>query len=342
MQHLLNTLYVTTDGAYVRQDHDTVRVEDDGQLRLEVPVHHLGAIVCFGNVVVSPGVIHRCAEDGRALVFLDRGGRFRARLQSRTQGNVLLRLAQYRAAESPEAALALIRSFVAGKIQNTRQGVMRSARDADEPAAEALRQTAATLAESLERLAQVTDPDEARGVEGNAARAYFETFGQMVRANRDAFQLDGRSRRPPRDRMNALLSFLYTLLTTDCVAAAEGVGLDPQVGFLHAVRPGRPSLALDLVEEFRPVLGDRLALTLVNLRQIGPDDFEERAGGAVYLADGGRRKVLQAYQERKKEEILHPLLGTRMSLGLVPHMQARVLARYLRGELEAYVPFLYR
>ena len=343
MRQLLNTLYVTTDGAYVRQDHESVRVEIDGQTKLDVPSHHLGAIVCFGNVLVSPGLIQRCATEGRALTFLDRGGRFVGRVQGPVAGNVLLRIAQYKASEQAETALALARGFVAGKLQNARQVVMRSAREADDPGdGLTLKDAAQVLAHAIMRLEQVQDLDELRGVEGSAARAYFAAFSQMIRVDRSAFAMDGRSRRPPQDRINALLSFLYTLITSDCVSAAEGVGLDPQVGFLHTLRPGRPALALDLVEELRPVLGDRLALTLINLRRIQPSDFEVRAGGAVLLSDSGRKTVLQAYQQRKQDEVYHPVLDTQVPLGLVPHMQARLLARSLRGEMEAYIPFLYR
>lgn len=343
MRQLLNTLYVTTDGAYVRQDHESVRVEIDGQTKLDVPSHHLGAIVCFGNVLVSPGLIQRCATEGRALTFLDRGGRFVGRVQGPVAGNVLLRIAQYKASEQAETALALARGFVAGKLQNARQVVMRSAREADDPGdGLTLKDAAQVLAHAIMRLEQVQDLDELRGVEGSAARAYFAAFSQMIRVDRSAFAMDGRSRRPPQDRINALLSFLYTLITSDCVSAAEGVGLDPQVGFLHTLRPGRPALALDLVEELRPVLGDRLALTLINLRRIQPSDFEVRAGGPVLLSDSGRKTVLQAYQQRKQDEVYHPVLDTQVPLGLVPHMQARLLARSLRGEMEAYIPFLYR
>jgi CRISPR-associated protein Cas1 len=255
----------------------------------------------------------------------------------------LLRCAQHQAADEGPRALRIARDIVAGKIRNARQILLRGGREAAEPAdADALQQAARHLAESVPRLENTADLDVVRGIEGDAARHYYAVFGRMVKEDRTAFNPDGRSRRPPRDRMNALLSFLYTLLCTDCVAAAEGVGLDPQVGFLHALRPGRPAVALDLMEELRPVLTDRLALTLVNRRQLTPGDFEERPGGAVSLTEAGRRTTVTEYQRRKQEEVQHPVAEQRVPLGLVAHVQARLLARHLRGDLEGYPPFLYR
>jgi CRISPR-associated protein Cas1 len=258
-------------------------------------------------------------------------------------GNVLLRRAQHLALSDAGATTALARNLAAGKIQNSRQVLLRGGREAAAAEDAAPLQAAAEhLAGLLPALERAATPDEVRGLEGDAARRYFEVFDRMVKEDREAFALRGRTRRPPRDRMNSLLSFLYTLLRTDCVAAAEGVGLDPQVGFLHALRPGRPALGLDLMEELRPVLADRLALTLVNRRQVTPRDFEERPGGAVSLTEAGRRAVVTAYQQRKQEEVLHPVVGRRTPLGLIAHVQARLLARRLRGDLEAYPPFLYR
>lgn len=343
MHQLLNTLYVQTPRAYLRLDHDTVRVKVAGEQRLQVPLHHLGAIVCVGDVAVSTPLLHRCSEDGRAVVFLDSSGRFRARVEGPVSGNVLLRRAQHDALSDPARALALARAFVAAKLQNARQVLLRGGREAADPAdAAALQAVAAHIAEAVPRLETAPDLDAVRGAEGDAARRYFGVFGLLVREDRAAFAPSGRTRRPPLDRMNALLSFLYTLVTADCAAACEGCGLDPQVGYLHALRPGRPALALDLVEELRPVLADRLALTLVNRRQLGAADFEARPGGAVSLTEGGRRAVLVAYQTRKQEELSHPATGERTPLGLVPHVQARLLARHLRGDAAAYPPFLYR
>jgi CRISPR-associated protein Cas1 len=343
MHQILNTLYVMTPRSYLHLDHETLKVRLEKETKLQVPLHHLGAVVLVGDVAASTALLHRCAADGRAVVFLDQAGRFQARLEGPTSGNVLLRRAQHLAHGDTALALAIARDLVAGKVQNARQVLLRAGREAPEGGeASVLQQVAQHLAECLPRLAAASDLDTVRGLEGDAARRYFGVFSHMVKEDRPAFGLTERTRRPPRDRMNALLSFLYTLLSADCVAAAEGVGLDPQVGFLHAVRPGRPALGLDLMEELRAVLADRLALTLVNRRQLTRSDFEERAGGAVSLTDGGRRTAVVAYQQRKQEEVQHPVVGQRVPLGLVPHVQARLLARHLRGDLEGYPPFLYR
>jgi CRISPR-associated protein Cas1 len=343
MRQLLNTLYVTTHPAYLHLDHDTLRLDVDGEKRAQVPLHHLGAIVCFGDVLVSPALMGRCADDGRGVVFMSRTGRFRARVEGPQTGNVLLRRAQYDQAAAPAAALALARACIAGKIQNSRRLLVRAARETDAPArAERLRAAAKHMAWTLEELPYADTLDAARGLEGDAARRYFGVFADLVRRQREAFPFPCRSRRPPRDRLNALISFLYALLCNDCVAAAEGVGLDTQMGFLHAPRPGRPSLALDLMEELRAPVADRLALTLVNRRQLGPGDFVDRPGGTVYLSDDGRKTVLVAYQERKQVTVQHPLLDRAVEVGLLPHVQARLLARTLRGDMDAYVPYLAR
>lgn len=343
MHQLLNTLYLTTEGAYLRLDHDTLRIEVERETKLQVPIHHLGGIVCFGDVLVSPAALARCAQDGRFVVFLDRNGRFQARVEGPVSGNVLLRCAQYAAMRDQATTLTIARNVVGGKIQNSRQIVLRAARETDQPDdGNALRQTAEALANVLGRVPLSEDLDHLRGLEGEAARHYFSTFDRMVREDRPTFTMNGRNRRPPTDPVNALLSFLYALLMNDCVAALEGVGLDPQMGFLHALRPGRAALALDLMEELRSVFADRLALTLINRKQVAANQFHARPGGAVHLEDAARKEVIVAYQKRKQEEITHPVLNQKMPLGLVPHVQARLLARVLRGDLEAYPPFLYR
>jgi len=343
MHQILNTLYVTTQQAYVHLDHDTLRVEVEGATQLQVPLHHLGAVVCFGDVLLSPALLHRCAEDGRQVVLLDRNGRFKCRIEGPVSGNVHLRLAQYQAANDPLKPAVIARNIVAAKIQNARQVVLRSARESDDAQdAQRLGECAVTLAAALPRLAENTDLNQIRGVEGDAARAYFAVFTSMIRQGRDAFRMDQRSRRPPRDPINALLSFLYALLLNDCVAGAEGVGLDPQMGFLHALRSGRPALGLDLMEEFRPILADRVVLTLVNRQQVTPADFASRPGGAVHLTDDARKTVLIAFQKRKQDAVEHSMLRQQVPLGLLPHVQARLLARHLRGDIEEYVPFFYR
>lgn len=340
---LLNTLYVTTPESYVHLDNNTVRLDVERETRLRVPLHHLGAVVCFGHVAVSLPLMHRLAEDGVALVLLDANGRFKGRLEGAVSGNVLLRQAQHRRADDPAFALAVARNCVAGKIRNCRQVLLRGAREAkaDEDSA-ILSRGADDLAAALRALPGAGDLDTLRGVEGEAARQYFAALNTLVRpAVRDTFRMDGRSRRPPRDRVNALLSFLYSLLMNDCRSAIEAAGLDPQIGFLHAVRPGRAALALDLMEEFR-FFADRLALSLINRGQLGPNDFVEREGGAVLLEGDARKAVLVAYQERKQESLSHPLLSESLPFGLLPHVQARLLARTLRGDTDEYLPYLVR
>ncbi len=343
MRELLNTLFVTTERAYLHLDHDTIRMEQGAATPFRMPLLHLGSIVCFGDVLLSPALLHRCAEDGRSVVWLDRTGRFKARMEGSTSGNVLLRWAQYTAAADPARTLAIARNFVAGKIQNCRQILLRGNREAKHPAeSEQLSSVAAELARTLSRLQQCQDVNVLRGYEGEAAHAYFRVFDVMVMEDRETFRLDGRSRRPPLDRMNALLSFLYTLLLADCVAGIEGVGLDPQIGYLHTLRSGRPALALDLLEEFRPLLADRLALSMVNRRQITLDDFRVYEGGAVYLTEKACKEVIVAYQQRKQDEVHHRVIDKKVPFGLLPHIQARLLARHLRGDIPAYLPFLYR
>jgi len=343
VHQLLNTLYVQTPRAFLHLEGETVKVKVEGESRLQVPLLHLGAIVCVGDVGVSTPLLHKCADDGRTVAFFDFAGRFKARVEGPTSGNVLLRQAQYAALADPARCLQLARWIVAAKLQNSRQVLLRGGREAATPEdADALQAAARALADPVPRLAGAATLDEVRGTEGDAARRYFGAFPHLVREDRDAFTLHGRTRRPPRDRANALLSFLYTLLTTDCVAACEGVGLDPQVGYLHALRPGRPALALDLVEELRAPVADRVALTLINRKQVTRGDFLDHPGGGVTLTPEGRKTVVVAYQQRKAEELQHPATGDKVPWGLVPHVQARLLARHLRGDAECYVPFLTR
>lgn len=343
MKVLLNTLYVQTQGSYLRLDHETLKIEVEQKSVFQVPLHHLGSIVIFGNVLISPFLIHRCAEDGRDLVWLTEYGQFKARLNGSTTGNVLLRRSQHSALDQTSATLIIARYIVAGKLQNSRSVLMRAAREANDESDRTALSTAAKIhAESIQALEKTEDLDKLRGTEGYAAKAYFAAFTHMIRTNRDTFAMTERSRRPPRDPINAMLSFIYTLLANECVAACEGVGLDPQVGFLHALRPGRPALALDLMEELRSSLADRLVLTLINRGQIKPDDFIDRPGGAIYLTDDARKTVLTAYQKRKQEEVPHIVTSSKTPFGLVSHIQARLLARHLRGDIPAYQPFIHR
>lgn len=343
MKQLLNTLYVMTQGAYLSLDHETVRVEIGGELKMQMPLHHLGSVVTMGNVMISPFFLGKCADDGRAVVVLDRNGRFKCRMVGKTGGNVLLRQAQYRVVEDEGRTTALAAAMTAGKVKNARNVLMRSAREAHDAEEERrLRKAADLHADTLFRLASPRDTNHVRGLEGEAAAAYFEVFPLLMKpAERDSLRMNGRNRRPPLDPVNALISFLYTLLLNDCISALEGVGLDPQIGFLHVPRPGRPSLGLDLMEEFRAFMADRLAVTLINRKQVTSDHFEPRPGGAVYLNEKGRREVVAAYQKRKQEEAEHTLLKEKTPIGLLPFLQARLLARHLRGDLEAYIPYVH-
>jgi CRISPR-associated protein Cas1 len=338
---LLNTLYVTTPDAYLHLDHDTLRIEVERETRLRVPLHHLSAVVCFGHVMVSPILMHRLADEGKSLVLLDGHGRFKARLEGPVSGNVLLRQAQHGRLASADFCVAAAKSCIAGKLKNCRQVLQRGARETgrQDDSAE-LAAVADEFACALARLEHAPDLDAVRGIEGDAAKRYFAVFGLLLRPEaRVDFAPGGRTRRPPLDRMNALLSFFYSMLMNDCRSAVESVGLDPQIGLLHAVRPGRAALALDLMEEFRPLLADRIALTLVNRRQIDAAAFVEHPGGAVTLKDEARKRAVVAYQERKQETLTHPLLETQLALGLAPFVQARLLARAVRGDAEVYLPF---
>jgi len=338
---LLNTLYVTTEDTYLRLDNDTLRVEVDRETKLRVPLHHLCAVVCFGHINLSAPLMHRLAEESIALVLLDGNGRFKARLEGGVSGNVLLRQAQFQRVTNPVFTLDMARACVAGKIKNTRQVLQRGARESKvEEEARQLTRCADDLAASLRALPAAENLDVLRGIEGEAARQYFGGLNLLVRADqREAFQMDGRTRRPPRDRFNAMLSFLYAMWMNDCRSALEAAGLDPQVGFLHALRPGRAALALDLMEEFRP-WADRLALSLINRGQVVAKDFVVREGGGVSLEPDARKAVVVAYQERKREELMHPLLAQSVPLGLVPMVQARLMARAVREDSAPYVPFV--
>ncbi|MFW6163928.1 MAG: type I-C CRISPR-associated endonuclease Cas1c [Planctomycetota bacterium] len=343
MKKHLNTLYVTSQGAYLAKEGDAVLVRVEKETRLRLPIHTLDGIVCFGRVGCSPSLMGLCGERGVALSFLSTHGRFLARVQGPTQGNVLLRREQYRRADDPDASAAIARPIVTAKVANSRIVLQRALRDyPDNSGASDLRDAVDKLARLLNDLRRDPALDRIRGIEGDAARTYFSAFDHLVTAQKDEFFFAARSRRPPTDSMNALLSFLYTLLVHDCASALEAVGLDPAVGFLHRDRPGRPSLALDLMEEFRAYLADRLALTLVNQRQVQGKGFEASESGAVWMDDPTRKTVLVEYQKRKQQDIQHPFLGEKTTVGLLVHLQARLLARYLRGDLDGYPPFLWK
>ena len=344
MHQILNTLYVMTPDAYVHLENSTIRIDVEREKKLQVPLHHIGSIVCFGNIMLSTAIMHRCAEEGISLVLLSQNGRFKARLEGGVSGNILLRQAQHQAASDENFALNVSRAMIAGKLRNSRQVLLRGARDSDDAAdQQAIGAGADSLAISLRNVPLASDLASLRGVEGDAAKNYFSCLTHLTRKSiRAPFAMNGRTRRPPLDRMNALLSFLYSMLMNDCRSALEVVGLDPQLGFLHTVRPGRAALALDLMEEFRSILADRLALTLINRDQIGEADFEMREGGAVQMSEKARKILVVAYQERKQEEVNHPLLERKVPIGVLPMLQARFLARTIRGDMESYIPFLYK
>lgn len=341
MRRLLNTLYVSTQGSYLRKEGQTVVVEVEKEVRLRLPLLNLGGIVCFGNVLCSPFLLGACAEAGVAVSFLTEYGRFLANVTGEPSGNVLLRREQYRRADDAKASLVVGRSSIIGKIANTRHLLRRAAREnaCDETAVSA---AADHLGFCLRAVPECRDLDHLRGIEGEAAQYYFAVFDALIVQQKTTFVFDGRNRRPPEDNVNALLSFLYTLLMHDIAGALTAHGLDPAVGFFHRDRPGRASLALDLMEEFRAAFADRLALALINRQQLKPAHFERHDTGAVLLNEAGRKEVLTAYQKRKQEEIQHSFLDETLAIGLVFHAQALLLARHLRGDLDAYPPFEWR
>jgi CRISP-associated protein Cas1 len=343
MRPLLNTLYVTTQGAYLARDGETVLVRVEQEVRLRVPIHTLSGIVCFGQVGASPFLLGFCAERSVAVSFLTEHGRFLARVQGPTSGNVLLRREQYRWADDPEKTATLSRAFVIGKVANSRTVLLRGARERGKVGdGDNLERAAARLGATIRDLENASTAETVRGLEGDAARNYFGVFNELVNSEDDEFRFHERSRRPPLDPVNALLSFVYTLLMHDIEGALEAVGLDRSVGFLHRDRPGRPGLALDLMEEFRAFMADRLVLTLINRRQVQSGQFRKSESGAVLLDDAGRKEVLQAFQRRKQEQLQHPFLGEQVPIGLLPFVQAMLLARHLRGDLQTYPPFLWR
>lgn len=343
MKKHLNTLFVTTQGAYLAKEGETVVVKVEQAVRLRIPVHTIGGIVCFGNVGCSPFLMGFCAENGVGISFLSERGRFLARVQGPVSGNVLLRREQYRKADDPGFSAGMARAVLIGKIANCRTVLQRALRDHSEKLeAGQIADTVKRLNNHLELLNRNQPLDVLRGLEGDAAHIYFNVFDHLIVSQKEAFSFHERNRRPPLDNVNCLLSFIYTLLAHDIRSALETVGLDPAVGFLHRDRPGRPSLALDLMEEFRPFLADRLALSLINLRQVQDKGFIKTDTGAVLMNDDTRKTLLVAYQERKQEEIYHPFLDEKVTIGILFHIQALLLARYLRGDLDGYPPFIWK
>ncbi len=342
MKRLGNVFYVTTPEAFLSLDGENVVVKKDENVSMRLPLHNLENIVCFNYPGVSPALMGACAERNIGLTFLKPNGRFLARVSGRVKGNLLLRKKQYALSQREDACVSIASSFVLGKVANCRKVIERVIRDhgllVD---TQALKSVSDFLKATLRCVQAAKSLDELRGLEGSAAKQYFRVFGQMILHQQEDFPFEERSRRPPRDNMNSLLSFLYTLLTNEVASALEAVGLDPYVGFLHADRPGRPSLALDLMEELRPIFADRLALSLVNRKQISGKGFTQKESGGILMDDETRKTVLTAWQKRKQEEIGHPYLKERIPFGLIPHVQAMLLARYLRGDLDAYPPLFW-
>ena len=343
MKHLLNTLYITNQGAYLAREGETVLVRVEQETKLQLPIHTIGSIICFGQVSCSPFLLGLCAERHVSVSFLSVNGRFMARMEGPVSGNVLLRREQYRRADNLENSAVIARAMVIAKIANCRSILLRAVRSYPEgEGVSELKTTADYLNTQLQSLKEPLTLDSIRGIEGNAAQNYFSVFKYLVIEQKEAFSFNRRSRRPPLDNMNAILSFLYTVLAHDVASALECSGIDPAVGFLHRDRAGRPGLALDIMEEFRPYIVDRLALTLINLKQIQASGFQQTESGAISMDDSTRKTVLIEYQKRKQEEIKHPYLGEDVAIGLLPHIQAMLLSRYLRGELDNYPPFISR
>ncbi len=341
MRKLLNVLYVTTPDSYLARDGQNVLVLVDNEVRFRVPIHNLEGIVHFGYTGASPALMAFCAENNVALTFCTEHGRFLARVTGQVSGNVLVRRKQYRMADDAEESSYVARSVIVGKLANSRTVLQRALRDhPDRLQGKGVDSAVKQVARIIEEAVDADSMDKLRGAEGEGARLYFNCLDHLILDNKKIFYMHKRSRRPPRDPFNALLSFLYTMLANDVVAALETVGLDPAVGFLHRDRPGRASLALDLMEELRPYLADRLALSLINRKQVMPKGFVVRESGAVHMDDETRRTVLQAWQERKRDVVTHPFLEEKIEVGLLPYVQAMLFARYVRGDIDGYPPFL--
>ena len=343
MKKHLNTLFVTTQGAYLSKEGETVVVKVEKEVRLRVPVHTLGGIICFGNITCSPFLMGFCAERDVTISFLTEWGRFLARVQGPVSGNVLLRREQYRRADDMDVSAQMAKAVLTGKLANCRTVLQRALRDhSTKLNADEVRKASNKIGSSLNNLQSDLPLNVLRGIEGEAAHTYFGVFDHLIISQKEDFIFRERNRRPPLDRVNCLLSFLYTLVLHDVRSALESVGIDPAVGFLHRDRPGRPGLALDMMEEFRPFLADRLTLSLINMSQIRAKGFTQMESGAVLMDDETRKTVLVAYQKRKQDEIVHPFLEEKITIGLLFYMQALLLARHLRGDLDGYPTFIWK
>ena len=343
MRRLLNTLFVLTEDSYLALDGENVVVRREQAEMARFPLHTLEAILCFSYPGASPALMGACAERCVDLAFFSPHGRFLARAVGEVRGNVLLRQAQYRMADDADASCRMARGFVLGKVYNARWVLERATRDHPQRVpVDRLKELSAQMAAALRRVEGAATLEELRGLEGEAAQRYFDGFDSLILQQRDVFSFTVRSRRPPLDAINALLSFAYALLARECAAALEGVGLDPYVGFLHRPRPGRTSLALDLMEELRPALADRFVASCVNQKMLTGKHIRRQEGGAILLTEDGRKAFLKAWQQRRQETIQHPFLGEKLPWGLVSYVQALLLARTVRGDLEAYPPFFWK
>lgn len=339
MKKHLNTLYITSDDAYVSKERETFVVHVNNEKVFQAPIHAIENIVCFGFKALSPALMAFCAENNVGISYLSENGRFLARVYGAQQGNVLLRKTQYKLADNEFESLKIARPIVAAKVANYRHLLLRHQRNHPEDCPDSVVSAALTMGKRLAEIQNADSLDGLRGYEGECATLYFGVLSSLITAQQEDFMFTQRTKRPPLDPANALLSFLYAILANDVRSALETTGLDPQVGFLHQVRSGRPSLALDIMEEFRAYLGDRIMLNLINLKQVTKKDFEIRESGEVRMSEEARKTLITAYQKRKQEEITHPFLGEKMTIGLLPHVQAQLLARYIRGDIPDYPPF---
>ncbi len=339
MKKHLNTLYITSDDAYVRKERETFVVEINNQKVFQAPIQSIENIVCFGFKALTPQIMAFCAENNVGISYLSEYGKFLARVYGAQQGNVLLRKAQYAISENELESLKIAKPIIAAKVSNYRNLLLRHQRNHPDNCSDAVTTSSDIMGSRLNNIQNTVTLDELRGYEGECANLYFGALSSLITAQQEDFKFEQRTKRPPLDPANALLSFLYAILANDVRSALETVGLDPQVGFLHQDRPGRPSLALDIMEEFRAYLGDRVMLNLINLKQVTIKDFDIRESGEVRMSDEARKTLLTTYQKKKQEEIIHPFLGEKMTIGLLPHIQAQLLARYIRGDIENYPPF---
>ncbi|MBN1767360.1 MAG: type I-C CRISPR-associated endonuclease Cas1 [Prolixibacteraceae bacterium] len=343
MRKLLNTLYVTSPDSYLAKDGENVVIRVNDSERFRIPVHNIEGIVCFGYSGASPALMALCAERNVSLTFLTEHGHFQGRISGPVKGNVLLRRKQYRWADDNQKSLDISRIIIAGKIANSRNVVQRALRDhGNESNRKSLSEASEILSLRQKQVLKADSPETLRGLEGDAANTYFGVFNFLIVSQKDEFRMNGRSRRPPKDKVNALLSFVYTLLAHEVQSALESVGLDPYVGFFHVDRPGRPSLALDMMEEFRPYIADRLVLSIINRKQIASSDFIQHDDYNFILKDNARKEVLTAWQKRKQEEIQHPFLHETIPVGLLPYSQALLMARFIRGDLDNYPVFVWK